>query len=147
MLTLGVIYYYILYIILLYYIHIIHILLLYYYILYSYSSSVLFSSPQSIFSSFPHLLLFPIFSSILFLLLIPLLLQSSPSHTLLLLFLFLPSIPSQYSFLFSSFPSQYSFYTCRYLHILIYIIRYSSSSFILYLSVLPYTYLYSLTQE
>jgi hypothetical protein len=126
------IYYYILYIILLYYYT--YIIILYYYYI---------------------ILFLPLLSS-------PILISSSSP---------LCSIPSSY------LPSSHSFYTCRYLHILIYILfQYSSlllsflfpisssllthlllflshpisdlysqysTTFILYLSVLTYTYLYS----
>jgi hypothetical protein len=113
-------------IILLYY-YILYIIL-YYYIHYYILYPILYSSP--------HLLPFLISSSppILPLPSLPLLFCSLPSLSIIL-------------------PSQYSKYTCRYLHILIYIIRYSKTIFcslpsllfptILYLSVLTYTYLYS----
>ena len=115
-------YYYILYIIhIIYYIYIYYILLLLYIII---------------------LLLYYILTyTPLPLLLIPPLPHSSSPHPLILLF---QSFPSQ---------SSHSFYTCRYLQILTYIPNHlipSSPpslllpSFILYLSILIYVYLYSI---
>jgi len=148
-------YYYILYLYYTYYIIILYYTLLFFPFLFSYSPS----------PSLSNLLLLPIFILYLSVLTYTYLYSIRSFHLLpfrrgmhLLSSSSLPSLPH---LLFNSLPmpsalsSQYSKYTCRYLHILIYILSGQSSNlssvlfllfpiFILYLSVLTYTYLYYL---
>jgi hypothetical protein len=93
-----------------------------------------------------------IIHTLLYYIIIHILLYLIISYTILFFSSSLPTFSSS-----TSSSSQYSFYTCRYLHILIYVqsflynilpspsipfSSFPSSSFILYLSVLTYTYLY-----